>query len=120
MTIPASELVDLQPRTLGGGLNGVELNGVLLSNSDLLPANMIYPFGSPDAVSNYFGAESEEYALASGYFLADDNKQKSPTTLYFYRIITDGGTCACAAVAKENAAAIAKIKVFLVIFTSRL
>lgn len=89
MTIPASELVDLQPRTLGGGLNGVELNGVLLSNSDLLPANMIYPFGSPDAVSNYFGAESEEYALASGYFLADDNKQKSPTTLYFYRIITD-------------------------------
>lgn len=89
MTIPASELVDLQPRTLGGGLNGVELNGVLLSNSALLPANMIYPFGSPDAVSNYFGAESAEYALASGYFLADDNKQKSPTTLYFYRVITD-------------------------------
>ncbi len=89
MTIPASELVDLQPRTLGGGLNGVELNGVLLSNSELLPANMIYPFGSPDAVSNYFGAESEEYALASGYFLADDNKQKSPNTLYFYRFISE-------------------------------
>lgn len=89
MTIPASELVDLQPRTLGGGLNGVELNGVLLSDSALLPANMIYPFGSPDAVSNYFGAESAEYALASGYFLADDNKQKSPTTLYFYRVITE-------------------------------
>ncbi len=89
MTIPASELVDLQPRTLGGGLNGVELNGVLLSDSALLPANMIYPFGSPDAVSNYFGAESTEYALASGYFLADDNKQKSPTTLYFYRVITE-------------------------------
>lgn len=87
MTIPASELVDLQPRTLGGGLAGIELNGLLLSNSADLPANMVYPFGSSDAVSNYFGAESAEAALANGYFLADDNKQKSPTTLYFYRFI---------------------------------
>lgn len=87
MTIPASELVDLQPRTLGGGLGSIELNGLLLSNSADLPANMVYPFGSPDAVSNYFGAESAEAALANGYFLADDNKQKSPTTLYFYRFI---------------------------------
>lgn len=87
MTIPASELVDLQPRTLGGGLAGIELNGLLLSNSADLPANMVYPFGSPDAVSNYFGADSAEAALANGYFLADDNKQKSPTTLYFYRFI---------------------------------
>lgn len=85
MTIPASELVDLQPRTLGGGLAGIELNGLLLSNSADLPANMVYPFGSPDAASNYFGAESAEASLANGYFLADDNKQKSPTTLYFYR-----------------------------------
>ncbi len=89
MTIPASELVDLQPRTLGGGLAGVELNGLLLSNSADLPANMVYPFGSPDAVTNYFGAESAEASLANGYFLADDNKQKSPTTLYFYRFISE-------------------------------
>ena len=87
MTIPASELVDLQPRTLGGGLADVEFNGLLLSNSADLPANMVYPFGSPDAVTNYFGAESAEASLANGYFLADDNKQKSPRTLYFYRLI---------------------------------
>ena len=87
MTIPASELVDLQPRTLGGGLADVEFNGLLLSNSADLPANMVYPFGSPDAVTNYFGAESAEASLANGYFLADDNKQKSPRTLYFYRFI---------------------------------
>lgn len=87
MTIPASELVDLQPRTIGGGLNGIDLNGLLLSQSEDLPANMVYPFGSPYAVSAYFGAESPEAALANGYFLADDNKQKSPTALYFYRFI---------------------------------
>lgn len=92
MTIPASELVDLQPRTLGGGLAGIELNGLLLSNSADLPANMVYPFGSSDAASNYFGAESAEAALANGYFLADDNKQKSPTTLYFYRFISEAAS----------------------------
>lgn len=88
MTIPASELVDLQPRTLDGGLNGIELNGLLLSNSALLPAHYVYPFSSADSVSNYFGAESPEASLASNYFLADDNKQKVPTVLYFYRANT--------------------------------
>lgn len=89
MTIPASELVDLQPRTLGGGLSGIELNGLLLSNSSDLPTNMVYPFGNSDAVSLYFGPESAEASLANGYFLADDNKQKSPTALYFYRFVNE-------------------------------
>ena len=83
MTIPASELVDLQPRTLGGGLASIELNGLLLSNSADLPANVMYPFGSPDAVSNYFGAESAEASLANGYFLADDTSRKARLRFIF-------------------------------------
>ncbi len=89
MTIPASELVDLQPKTIGGGSSGVELNGVLLSQSNDLPANTFYPFSSSDSVAAYFGAESVEASLGKNYFLADDNKQKSPNTLYFYRFISE-------------------------------
>lgn len=85
MTIPVSELVDLQPRTIGGGANGLELNGVMLTDSPLLPTNTVYPFGSPDSVGEYFGLSSKEYQYSTNYFSADDNKQKAPSTLYFYR-----------------------------------
>lgn len=85
MTIPASELVDLQSRTIGGGANGLELNGVMLTQSPLLPAKTVYPFESPDSVGDYFGLSSKEYLYATHYFSADDNKQKNPQALYFYR-----------------------------------
>lgn len=85
MTIPASELVDLQPRTLGVGSGGVDFNGLFISRNSNLPVDTVVQFSSADGVGDYFGDASEEYSLATNYFLADDNKQKSPTTLYFYR-----------------------------------
>ena len=93
MTIPASELVDLQPRTIGGGANGLELNGVMLTQSPLLPTQVVYPFESPDSIGDYFGLNSKEYLYSTHYFSADDNKQKAPSTLYFYRY-TDSAACA--------------------------
>ena len=85
MTIPASELVDLQPRTLGASSGGVDFNGLFLSRSANLPVNTVVPFSSQASVGAYFGEYSDEYALSGNYFLADDNKQKAPDTLYLYR-----------------------------------
>lgn len=89
MTIPASELADLQPRTIGGGLSSQELTGVLLTTSSDMPTNTLSPFTSQDSVGTYFGASSDEYLLAGNYFSADDNKQKIPSVLYFYRCLSE-------------------------------
>ena len=89
MTIPASQLVDILSRTIGGGLSGIELNGVLLTkNSNLPVGNVLIAYSAKD-VSDYFGADSDEYAQSAVYFKSDDNKQKVPSALYFYRAVTD-------------------------------
>lgn len=89
MSIDVKQLVDIQSRTIGGGLAGLEMNGVLLSVSDLIPAKTTLQFSSSESVGDYFGLSSAEYNLATKYFLADDNKQKSPSALYFFRYITE-------------------------------
>ena len=89
MTIPASQLVDILSRTIGGGLGGIELNGVLLTKNSNLPVGNVFVAYSAKDVSEFFGADSDEYAQAGVYFASDDNKQKVPTGLYFYRAVTD-------------------------------
>lgn len=94
MTIPASQLVDILSRTIGGGLGGIELNGVLLTKNLNLPVgNVFVAYGAKD-VAEYLGADSEEYAQAGVYFASDDNKQKVPSALYFYRAVTDSAVAA--------------------------
>lgn len=88
MTINANQLVDIQSRVIGAGLSGIEMNSVFLSESDKIPANTPVVFTTLDSVGDFFGLSSKEYTLASKYFLADDNKQKNPSALYFYRYIS--------------------------------
>ncbi|MBO7712485.1 MAG: DUF3383 domain-containing protein [Methanobrevibacter sp.] len=85
MTIPASQLVDITPRVIGGGLSGLAFVGTLLSKSTRLPANQAVPFYSQKAVGDYFGTTSDEYALAGNYFIADSNSSKKPDVLWFFR-----------------------------------
>lgn len=85
MTISASELVDIQSAVLGAGLNGLELNGLALTRNAVLPTDTIYKCYSAEQAKEYFGSNSEEAKLASVYFLSEDNKQKVPTALMFYR-----------------------------------
>lgn len=89
MTIPASQLVDILSRTIGGGLSGIELNGLLLTKNSNLPVGNVFIAYTTKDVSDFFGADSDEYAQAGVYFASDDNKQKVPTALYFYRAVTD-------------------------------
>lgn len=89
MSIDAKSLVDIQSRVITAGLTGIEMNSVFLSQSSSIPANIPVSFTNSDSVGDYFGRTSNEYALSVNYFLADDNKQKNPSALYFYRFISD-------------------------------
>ena len=83
MTIPASDIVVVNPGVVGSGGNPLALNGVILSKNTLLPTGGVRSFASADAVSAFFGPSSTEYALAQTYFLGFDNSTIKPGTLYF-------------------------------------
>lgn len=83
MTIPASDIVVVNPGVVGSGGSPLALNGVILSKNTLLPTAQVRGFASADSVSAFFGGSSDEYALAQTYFLGFDNSTLKPGTLYF-------------------------------------
>lgn len=83
MTIPAKNLVAVNPGVVGAGGNPLSLNGVILSKNTLLPTNAVQSFVSADAVRNFFGPASDEYALAQIYFLGFDDSTIKPGKLLF-------------------------------------
>jgi len=83
MTIPASDIVVVNPGVVGTGGNPLALNGVILSQSTYLPTNAVQSFASADSVSSFFGPSSTEYSLAQIYFLGFDNSTAKPGTLLF-------------------------------------
>lgn len=83
MTIPASDIVVVNPGVVGSGGNPLALNGVILSKNSLLPTAAVQSFASAEAVRNFFGPSSKEYELAQIYFLGFDNSTIKPGTLFF-------------------------------------
>lgn len=83
MTIPASDIVQVNPGVVDSGGNPLALNGLILSQSAYIPAASVQSFASADAVSAFFGPASAEYSLAQIYFLGFDNSTVKPGTLLF-------------------------------------
>jgi len=83
MSIPASDIVTVNPGVVGTGGSPLALNGVIMTKNELLPTSAVRSFASADAVSAFFGPSSAEYTLASIYFLGFDNSTLKPGTLYF-------------------------------------
>jgi hypothetical protein len=83
MSIPASQIVTFNPGVLDTGGNPLALNGLILTDSELVPVGTSPSFSSADAVSDYFGPASDELTLAEVYFAGYDNSTIKPTTLYF-------------------------------------
>lgn len=83
MSIPASDIVVVNPGVVGTGGSPLALNGVVLSKSTLIPTSTVQSFVSPAAVSAFFGPSSDEYSVAQTYFLGFDNSTIKPGTLYF-------------------------------------
>lgn len=82
-SIPASELVDVNPNVLGTGGNPLSLNSVFLTKNRSIPIGAVQPFETADDVTDFFGAGSTEATLGDVYFLGFDNSNIKPGTLYF-------------------------------------
>ncbi|MDR1311999.1 MAG: DUF3383 domain-containing protein [Burkholderiaceae bacterium] len=82
-SIPASQLVNITPNVIDTGGSPLSLNSIFLTNNDTLPIGQVVPFPTAQSVSDYFGATSQEAALANVYFLGFDNSDIKPGALYF-------------------------------------
>lgn len=94
MSIPASEISQVNPGVVGTGGNPLSLNGVILTKSVLVPFGDVPSFSSDKAVSDFFGPASDEYALAQTYYLGYDNSTKKPGALLFAPYVDTGGRAA--------------------------
>ncbi len=82
-TIPASAIVNVTPNVLAAGGAALDLNGLLLTDSTQIPIGTVQSFASSLAVSNYFGASSDEAALAAVYFAGFDGSNAKPGAMLF-------------------------------------
>ncbi len=83
MTIPANNIVTINPGVISAGGNPLALNGLILSKSLLIPTNTVQSFPSATAVRNFFGPASDEYAASLTYFQGFDGSTIKPGTLHF-------------------------------------
>lgn len=98
-SIPASNLVKVNPQVIGAGSNAPSLNGLFLTDSGFIPVGEVIGFATAKAVGDFFGTESAEKSVADVYFKSFDNSSIKPSVIYFYeyvptRILEVGGAAA--------------------------
>lgn len=92
MTIPASHIVKVSPRVIGGGRKDLETLGMLLTKSALLPSGApAQEFLKASDVASVFGDESDEAKFAQQYFTGVTNQQRAPRALVIGRCMTESG-----------------------------
>jgi hypothetical protein len=82
-SIPASQIVNVTPNVLSGGGSQLTLNGLFLTENTRVPLGAVPGFADADAVADYFGPTSVEYAKALVYFSGFTNSNKRPGNLLF-------------------------------------
>lgn len=90
MAIPASMIVDVQPRVIVGGSADLEFNGLLLSKNPVISAStLVLSFPSERSVEAYFGTGSPEHVAAGVYFTGYDNKFHAPREFFIARRVDE-------------------------------
>lgn len=86
MSIPASQIVRINPRVIQAGGRDLVMNGLFFTNNDLIPTSSIaMSFATAEDVGAYFGTTSDEYNVAQIYFAGYNNSFKKPRTILFAR-----------------------------------
>ena len=85
MSIPASEIVQVNPGVIGAGGNALALNGLMVTDNLAVAWGEVKEFATAAAVATFFGDTSTEAALALVYFNGYNNKTKTPEKLFFTR-----------------------------------
>jgi Protein of unknown function (DUF3383) len=83
VTIPASQIVSVTPGVLSPGGVGLVMNGLVLTESLLMPTGTVLEFASAQLVSDFFGPASDEYAYAQIYFAGFNGQTIQPKTILF-------------------------------------
>ncbi len=83
------KIIDIKSTAVSGGGNGFNLAGMILDDNPILPFNTIKTFTSPEAVSDYFGASSEEYKYAQYYFATYTTNINTPAFIKYWYFVTD-------------------------------
>jgi hypothetical protein len=89
-TIPASQLVAVNPSVLAAGGSGVEILGLVLTANTRVPIGSVLSFPDGQSVTDYFGPDTVEdiaanggTGLGSGYFGGFSNSTKKPSSILF-------------------------------------
>lgn len=82
-SIPASQLVSVQPGVVGTGGSPLSLNSIFLTQDPSIPIGTVQPFPTALSVSNWFGAAAPEALLANVYFGGFDGSNIKPGNLFF-------------------------------------
>lgn len=87
-TIPASTIVNVVPNVIDAGGTGLDLVGLILTNSTRVPMGSAVRLTSLLAVQQYFGSLSTEASLAAVYFSGYDGSTAKPAALIFWQYPT--------------------------------
>lgn len=82
-SIPASQLVNVQPSVVGTGGSPLALNALFLTNNTSIPIGSVQEFVDTASVSDWFGPTSDEAEMADVYFGGFDNSTIKPGALLF-------------------------------------
>jgi hypothetical protein len=82
-SIPANQIASVVPSVIGAGGSALDLSGLILTANPRVPIGTVPSFPSAAAVALYFGATSQEAALAAIYFLGFDGSTVKPGALLF-------------------------------------
>jgi len=109
-TIPASAIVTVNPSVLSAGGSGLNLSGLILTDSTRVPIGSVLSFPSPTGVKAFFGASSSEGTNADIYFAGFENSNIKPGAMLFAQYNQSavagylrGGNVSAMAVADINA-----------------
>lgn len=93
MTIPASNIVQVNPGVLTAGGAALVANGLILSQDPATPVGQVLAFASASDVSSFYGALSPEATYANIYFQGFNNATLLPANLLIaqYPIVAVGG-----------------------------
>lgn len=82
-TIPANEIVDVNPSVLSVGGTSLDMTALMLTTSTRVPIGSVLSFPDPDSVSDFFGPLSAEVYAATIYFNGFVSASKLPGVLRF-------------------------------------
>ena len=84
-TIPASEIVSVQPNVLAAGGIGLNLTAVIVTESTRAPIGEVVSFARASDVAAYFGPASVQAAMSAVYFQGFSTSTVKPGSLGFWQ-----------------------------------